>query len=138
MSKECLEKVTQTISFLAQPRESHLLLLTGEMQRDRIAELLGLRACNFRPRHSSKLGNEFRVFTNYDPEERLGSYSKTRNTDGRSHTNFSYVLFILVLILNFYFSFNIYDNLSFNFWILIVLLNNIFLFILKSIFKVQI
>ncbi|XP_016733879.1 uncharacterized protein [Gossypium hirsutum] len=28
MSKECLEKVTQTISFLAQPRESHLLLLT--------------------------------------------------------------------------------------------------------------
>ncbi|TYG50321.1 hypothetical protein ES288_D10G165800v1 [Gossypium darwinii] len=27
VSKECLEKVTQTISFLAQPRESHLLLL---------------------------------------------------------------------------------------------------------------
>ncbi|XP_052477743.1 diphosphomevalonate decarboxylase MVD1, peroxisomal isoform X2 [Gossypium raimondii] len=41
-------------------------------KRDRAAELLGLRACNFRPRHSSKLGNEFRVFTNYDPEERLG------------------------------------------------------------------
>ncbi|TYI76504.1 hypothetical protein E1A91_D06G080900v1 [Gossypium mustelinum] len=72
VSKECLEKVTQTISFLAQPRESHLLLLTGEVQRDRVAELLGLRACNFRPRHSSKLGNEFRVFTNYDPGERLG------------------------------------------------------------------
>nr|KJB48275.1 hypothetical protein B456_008G061300 [Gossypium raimondii] len=30
VSKECLEKVTQTISFLAQPRESHLLLLTGK------------------------------------------------------------------------------------------------------------
>ncbi|KAG4110961.1 hypothetical protein ERO13_D13G078500v2 [Gossypium hirsutum] len=29
VSKECLEKVTQTIYFLAQPRESHLLLLTG-------------------------------------------------------------------------------------------------------------
>ncbi|KAB2024478.1 hypothetical protein ES319_D06G090100v1 [Gossypium barbadense] len=30
VSKECLEKVTQTRSFLAQPRESHLLLLTGK------------------------------------------------------------------------------------------------------------
>ncbi|TYH37566.1 hypothetical protein ES332_D12G049900v1 [Gossypium tomentosum] len=75
-SKECLEKVTQTISFLAQPRESHLLLLTGEVQRDRAAELLGLRACNFRPRHSSKLGNEFRVFTNYDAGERLGGWEQ--------------------------------------------------------------
>ncbi|XP_052488229.1 agamous-like MADS-box protein AP3 [Gossypium raimondii] len=75
-SKECLEKVTQTISFLAQPRESHLLLLTGEVQRDRAAELLGLRACNFWPRHSSKLGNEFRVFTNYDPGERLGGWEQ--------------------------------------------------------------
>nr|KJB70291.1 hypothetical protein B456_011G067100 [Gossypium raimondii] len=46
--------------------------IMGKVQRDRAAELLGLRACNFRPRHSSKLGNEFRVFTNYDPEERLG------------------------------------------------------------------
>ncbi|MFQ6665275.1 hypothetical protein Gotur_032051 [Gossypium turneri] len=71
-SKECLEKVTQTISFLAQPRESHLLLLTGEVQMDRATKLLGLRACNFQPRHSSKLGNMFRVFTNYDPGERLG------------------------------------------------------------------
>ncbi|KAG4110960.1 hypothetical protein ERO13_D13G078500v2 [Gossypium hirsutum] len=32
VSKECLEKVTQTIYFLAQPRESHLLLLTGDLQ----------------------------------------------------------------------------------------------------------
>ncbi|XP_012488078.1 uncharacterized protein LOC105801307 [Gossypium raimondii] len=76
MSKECLEKVTQTLSFLAQPRESHLLLLTGEVQRDRAAELLGLRACNFQPRHSNKLGNEFRVFTNYDPGERLGGWEQ--------------------------------------------------------------
>ncbi|TYI76282.1 hypothetical protein E1A91_D06G065300v1 [Gossypium mustelinum] len=47
-----------------------------EVQRDRAAELLGLRACNFRPRHSSKLGNEFRVFTNYDPGERLGGWEQ--------------------------------------------------------------
>ncbi|KAB1999011.1 hypothetical protein ES319_D12G130900v1, partial [Gossypium barbadense] len=46
--------------------------IMGKVQRDRTAELLGLRACNFQPRHSSKLGNEFQVFTNYDPGERLG------------------------------------------------------------------
>ncbi|KAK6232352.1 hypothetical protein SCA6_002425 [Theobroma cacao] len=75
-SKECLEKVTQTISFLVQPQKSYLLLLTGEVQRDRAAELLGLYPCNFRPQHSSKLGNEFRLFTNYDPGERLGGWGQ--------------------------------------------------------------
>ncbi|KDP21921.1 hypothetical protein JCGZ_03059 [Jatropha curcas] len=74
LSKECLEKVSQTISFLARPGKSHLLLLTGEVQKDRAAELLGLHPCGFRPQHSSKLGNEFRLFTNYDPEMRLGGW----------------------------------------------------------------
>ncbi|GMY14358.1 EEF1A lysine methyltransferase 1 isoform X2 [Fagus crenata] len=76
LSKECLEKVTQTISFLSQPGESYLLLLTGEVQRDRAAELMGLRPCGFRPRHFSKLGNEFRLFTNYDPGNRLGGWKQ--------------------------------------------------------------
>ncbi|KAF2289564.1 hypothetical protein GH714_037164 [Hevea brasiliensis] len=74
LSKECLEKVTETISFLATPGKSHLLLLTGEVQKDRAAELLGLHPCGFRPQHSSKLGNEFRLFTNYDPGMRLGGW----------------------------------------------------------------
>ncbi|XWS56125.1 hypothetical protein CRYUN_Cryun09bG0059600 [Craigia yunnanensis] len=78
LSKECLGKVTQTISFLARPQQSYLLLLTGEVQRDRAAELLGLQPCNFRPRHSSKLGNEFRLFTNYDPGERLGGWEQEK------------------------------------------------------------
>ncbi|THG22996.1 hypothetical protein TEA_010295 [Camellia sinensis var. sinensis] len=74
LSKECLEKVTQTISFLVQPGNVYLLLLTGEVQKDRAAELLGLHPCGFRPQHSSKLGNEFRLFTNYDPGMRLGGW----------------------------------------------------------------
>ncbi|XP_020266031.1 protein-lysine N-methyltransferase N6AMT2 [Asparagus officinalis] len=74
LSKECLEKVAQTISFLAQPQKSYLLLLTGEVQRERAAELLDLHPCGFRPQHSNKLGNEFRLFTNYDPAERLGGW----------------------------------------------------------------
>ncbi|TXG58057.1 hypothetical protein EZV62_015886 [Acer yangbiense] len=76
MSKECLEKVSQTTSFLARPGNSYLLLLTGEVQRDRAVELLGLRPCGFRPQHSSKLGNEFRLFTNYDPGMRIGGWEQ--------------------------------------------------------------
>ncbi|KAL8132180.1 hypothetical protein AgCh_007899 [Apium graveolens] len=76
LSKECLDKVAQTISFLAHPEDFHLLLLTGEVQKDRAAELLGLRPCQFRPQHSSKLGNEFRLFTNYDPGMRLGGWEQ--------------------------------------------------------------
>ncbi|RWR85435.1 DNA methylase [Cinnamomum micranthum f. kanehirae] len=74
LSKECLEKVAQTIDFLARPRESYLLLLTGEVQKETAAELLNMHPCGFRPRHSGKLGNEFRLFTNYDPEDRLGGW----------------------------------------------------------------
>ncbi|KAJ6303974.1 hypothetical protein OIU77_017783 [Salix suchowensis] len=74
LSQECLEKVAQTISFLAIPGKSYVLLLTGDVQKDRAAELLGLHSCGFRPQHSSKLGNEFRLFTNYDPGMRLGGW----------------------------------------------------------------
>ncbi|KAG2683212.1 hypothetical protein I3760_10G021900 [Carya illinoinensis] len=78
LSMECLEKVTRTISFLSRPAEPHLLLLTGEVQKDRASELLGLHSCGFRPRHTSKLGNEFRLFTNYDPKDRLGGWEREK------------------------------------------------------------
>ncbi|KAK6126579.1 hypothetical protein DH2020_039690 [Rehmannia glutinosa] len=74
LSKECLEKVAETIRFLSRPGEPYLLLLTGEVQKDLAAELLGLRPCGFRPQHSSKLGNEFRLFTSYNPGARLGGW----------------------------------------------------------------
>ncbi|KAL6585574.1 hypothetical protein OROMI_002218 [Orobanche minor] len=76
LSKECLEKVAETIRFLSRPGESFLLLLTGGVQRDLAAQLLDLSPCGFRPQHSSKLGNEFRLFTNYDPGARLGGWDK--------------------------------------------------------------
>ncbi|KAG8373991.1 hypothetical protein BUALT_Bualt11G0084300 [Buddleja alternifolia] len=76
LSKECLEKVAETIRFLSRPGESHVLLLTGQVQTDLAAELLGLRPCGFRPQHSSKLGNEFRVYTSYDPGARLDGWEK--------------------------------------------------------------
>ncbi|VFQ69668.1 unnamed protein product [Cuscuta campestris] len=74
LSRDCLEKISETISFLLRPGQSYLLLLTGEVQKDRAAQLLSLRPCRFRPQHSSKLGNDFRLFTNYDPGVRLGGW----------------------------------------------------------------
>ncbi|XP_010279031.1 PREDICTED: protein-lysine N-methyltransferase N6AMT2 [Nelumbo nucifera] len=76
LSKECLEKVVRTMEFLAEPGKSYLLLLTGEVQKESAAELLNLYPCGFRPQHSSKLGNEFRLFINYDPGERLGGWEQ--------------------------------------------------------------
>ncbi|GJV28625.1 eEF1A lysine methyltransferase 1 [Tanacetum coccineum] len=79
LSQECLEKVSETVGFLKQPGESYLLLLTGAVQQDRAAKLLGLRPCGFRPEHSSKLGNEFRLYTNYDPGLRLGGWEQEQD-----------------------------------------------------------
>ncbi|KAL5210126.1 hypothetical protein ABZP36_005749 [Zizania latifolia] len=80
LSKECLEKVAKTASFLAHPEGSFLLLLTGEVQKDRAFELLNVRPCGFKPQHSNKLGNEFRLFTNYDPADRLGGWEQSDGT----------------------------------------------------------
>ncbi|KAE8770940.1 N(6)-adenine-specific DNA methyltransferase 2 [Hordeum vulgare] len=46
-SQECLEKVAKTVSFLAQPKGSFPLLLTGEVQKDRALELLNVRPFYF-------------------------------------------------------------------------------------------
>ncbi|KAK9123000.1 hypothetical protein Sjap_012602 [Stephania japonica] len=78
LSKECLEKVAETMKFLMRPGTSYLLLLTGDVQQERAAVLLSLHPCGFRPQHSSKLGNEFRLFTNYDPGERLGGWEQNK------------------------------------------------------------
>ncbi|KAI5004974.1 hypothetical protein ZWY2020_032217 [Hordeum vulgare] len=47
MSQECWEKVAKTVSFLTQPEGSFLLLLTGEVQKDRALELLNVRPFYF-------------------------------------------------------------------------------------------
>ncbi|KAM0871777.1 hypothetical protein ACQ4PT_039156 [Festuca glaucescens] len=80
LSKECLEKVAKTVSFLAPPEGSFLLLLTGEVQTDHALELLNVRPCGFKPQHSNKLGNVFRLFTNYDPADRLGGWDCSDGT----------------------------------------------------------
>ncbi|KAH7839333.1 hypothetical protein Vadar_002774 [Vaccinium darrowii] len=63
LSKECLEKVARTISFLMRPAKSYLLLLTGEVQKDRAAELLVDRCLGFlhHPNHGVQTVSMVRI-----------------------------------------------------------------------------
>ena len=54
-------------------------LLTGAVMRGPAAQLLGLRPAAFRPHHTNKLGNEFCLFTNVTPSQRLGGWEVDGN-----------------------------------------------------------
>lgn len=77
LSEECLLKTCKTMELLANQKNSYLLLLTGKVQEQLALKLLNLRPCGFRPTHHNKLGNEFVLFTNYDPEDRLGGWENS-------------------------------------------------------------
>ena len=55
------------------------LCASGAVQESLVEELLKARPCVFRPVHRNKLGNEFMLFTNYDPLDRLGGWEKQAN-----------------------------------------------------------
>ena len=75
LSLECLQKTAVTMRLLAQDAtQPRLYLLTGAVMREPAAQLLGLRPATFRPQHKNKLGNEFCLFTNVTPSERLGGW----------------------------------------------------------------
>ncbi|KAI5069948.1 hypothetical protein GOP47_0014291 [Adiantum capillus-veneris] len=76
LSRECIEKTAQTMKLLAKNGQTHFLLLTGAVQQDHAKDLLGACPCGFRPTHHNKLGNEFRIYTSYDPLDRLGGWMK--------------------------------------------------------------
>ena len=75
LSEECLQKTAVTMRLLAKDTEKPCLyLLTGAVMREPAAKLLGLRPATFRPQHKNKLGNEFCLFTNVIPSQRLGGW----------------------------------------------------------------
>lgn len=74
LSEECLRKTARTMKLLAKDEKSRLLLLTGAVQVDHALDMLGAHPCGFKPSHKKKLGNDFILFTNYDPQERLGGW----------------------------------------------------------------
>ncbi|KAG0553352.1 hypothetical protein M758_12G004800 [Ceratodon purpureus] len=79
LSKECLEKTVETMRYIAADSEATavFMVLTGAVQESRVWELLKARPCVFRPVHQNKLGNEFMLFTNYDPVDRLGGWENS-------------------------------------------------------------
>ncbi|XP_065184638.1 EEF1A lysine methyltransferase 1-like [Sycon ciliatum] len=65
LSDECLEKTSQTVKYLSRGK---VLLCTGKIMGEAAARLLQVRECQFQPRHSKGLANEFRCFVNYDSQ----------------------------------------------------------------------
>ncbi len=53
-------------------------LWLGAVQREVVWLSLGAQPCVFRPVHRNKLGNEFMLFTNYDPVNRLGGWESSK------------------------------------------------------------
>uniref|UniRef100_A0A8C8DGI0 EEF1A lysine methyltransferase 1 n=1 Tax=Oncorhynchus tshawytscha TaxID=74940 RepID=A0A8C8DGI0_ONCTS len=62
LSEECLNKVAQTVKYLAKGK---VLLCTGAIMEEHAVKLMGLKICSFLPKHNKNLANEFRCFTNY-------------------------------------------------------------------------
>ncbi|CAG08233.1 unnamed protein product [Tetraodon nigroviridis] len=62
LSKECLEKVAQTIKYLSKGK---VLLCTGAVMADDARELLSVKMSSFLPEHKRNLSNDFRCFVNY-------------------------------------------------------------------------
>ncbi|XP_029500234.1 EEF1A lysine methyltransferase 1 [Oncorhynchus nerka] len=62
LSEECLNKVAQTVKYLAKGK---VLLCTGAIMEEHAEKLMGLKICSFLPKHNKNLANEFRCFTNY-------------------------------------------------------------------------
>ncbi|KAF2572736.1 hypothetical protein F2Q70_00002489 [Brassica cretica] len=82
LSKECLERVTQTVSFLASPVGSLLLLLTAFRERTGLTSLQEMRREIGRLSYWVRLAclslislansETSRLFVSYDPGTRLG------------------------------------------------------------------
>ncbi|GMH38912.1 hypothetical protein BSKO_06810 [Bryopsis sp. KO-2023] len=78
LSEECLTKTLQSVELLKKdPKDSFVYLLTGAVMRNVALNVGKLRAVAFRPQHSSKLANEFLLYTNQKPSPRLGGWDIT-------------------------------------------------------------
>ncbi|XP_063807700.1 EEF1A lysine methyltransferase 1 [Pseudophryne corroboree] len=63
LSEECLHKTAETIRYLTKGK---ILLCTGAVMDALVTQLLGLKMCQFIPKHTRSLANEFRCYTNYE------------------------------------------------------------------------
>lgn len=77
LSLECLEKVSQTVHFLAKEK---VVLCTGAVMEPTAKELLGVDPCKFTPKHANNLGNEFKCFANFDLDSYVLNVNKLSST----------------------------------------------------------
>ncbi|XP_070568779.1 EEF1A lysine methyltransferase 1-like [Ptychodera flava] len=62
LSEECLKKTAETVKFLTKDK---VILCTGAVMEEVASEVLGVHLCEFKPKHTRNLANEFRCFANY-------------------------------------------------------------------------
>ncbi|CAL8240478.1 unnamed protein product [Merluccius merluccius] len=62
LALDCLTSVAQTLTFLSKGK---VLLCTGAIMEEHARNLLGLRKCDFLPKHKNNLANQFCCFANY-------------------------------------------------------------------------
>ncbi|CAD5205848.1 unnamed protein product [Bursaphelenchus okinawaensis] len=68
LSDECAVKFAQTIRVLAKDKNTPLIYCTAAKMEDIIKQLFNARMTDFHPEHTSKLGNIFCCYTNYEPK----------------------------------------------------------------------
>ncbi|XP_030033097.1 EEF1A lysine methyltransferase 1 [Manduca sexta] len=68
LSEECITKTSQTIKLLSKDK---IVICTGAVMEEHVKNLLGLKKCDFEPRHRNNLANEFVCYANFDLDEAL-------------------------------------------------------------------
>lgn len=69
LAEECIAKISRLIKRIARSPETKIILCSGEKVRDWANEYLQLHECNFKPKHTRNLANEFTSFANFNLDE---------------------------------------------------------------------
>ena len=68
LNEECLTKESVTAKFLSKG-EAKVVLCSGEVMEDLAGRLLGLKRCQFTPKHKNNLANPFLCYANYNLDQ---------------------------------------------------------------------
>lgn len=70
LSYECFEKISCIIKKILKPN-GKVLVCSGETVEKYIVDLLGLKKCSYKPKHTRNLGNEFTTYSNFNSDHFL-------------------------------------------------------------------
>lgn len=66
LSEECIAKIASLIKRFARSSETKIILCSGAKVRDWATAYMHLNECNFKPKHTRNLANEFTSFANFN------------------------------------------------------------------------